>query len=209
MWSPPLCTSVSTYILASIFLLVTLIFFWKMRSNWVGLGPVLNMCWLIFPKEFEMSGLHWNELGAIQQADHKILCTSTNSNFSTNQKLPFYLDHIGQSQPRCATAKTTYPYNSYVFPLAWEWHTMHVQNLAVDKSLVISYWPRDPKKKSWTKMIYEPDVAQNPDTGGVCKTAKEGSQQPPLVTCEDSCAEKLSTKMHRNANSQQFCNNAP
>ena len=58
-------------------------------------------------------------------------------------------------------------------------------------------------------MIYEPDVAQNPDTGGVCKSAKEGSQQPPLVTCEDSCAEKLSTKMHRNANSQQFCNNAP
>ena len=126
-----------------------------------------------------------------------------------HQKLPFYLDHIGQSQPRCATAKTTYPYNSYVFPLAWEWHTMHVQNLAVDKSLVISYWPRDPKKKSWTKMIYEPDVAQNPDTGGGVQSAKEGSQQPPLVTCGDSCAQKLSTKMHRNANSEQFGKNAP
>ena len=67
---------------------------------WVGSGPVLNMCWLIFPKEFEMSGLHWNELGAIHQADHKILCTSTNSNFSTNQQPPFYLDHIDQSQPQ-------------------------------------------------------------------------------------------------------------
>ena len=65
-----------------------------------------------------MSGLHWNELGAIHQADHKILCTSTNSNFSTNQQPPFYLDHIDQSQPRCATAKTTYPYISYVLPFS-------------------------------------------------------------------------------------------
>ena len=53
-------------------------------------------------------------------------------------------------------------------------------------------------------MIYEPDVAQNPDTGGGVQSAKEGSQQPPLVTCGDSCAQKLSTKMHRNTNSEQF-----
>ena len=53
-------------------------------------------------------------------------------------------------------------------------------------------------------MIYEPDVAQNPDTGGGVQSAKEGSQQPPLVTCGDSCAQKLSTKMHRNTNSGQF-----
>ena len=98
-------------------------------GNWVGLGPVLNMCWLIFPKEFEMSGLHWNELGAIHQADHKILCTSTNSNFSTNQKPPFYLDHIDQSQTRCATAKTSY---KSLFPFT--------QILAVDKYLVFEPW---------------------------------------------------------------------
>ena len=41
-------------------------------------------------------------------------------------------------------------------------------------------------------MIYQPDVAQNPDTGGGVQSAKEGSQQPPLVTCGDSCAEKSS-----------------
>ena len=43
-------------------------------------------------------------------------------------------------------------------------------------------------------MIYQPDVAQNPDTGGGVQSAKEGSQQPPLVTCGDSCAENHQRK---------------
>ena len=184
-------------------------FFWKMRNlgNWVGLGPVLNMCWLIFPKEFEMSGLHWNELGAIQQADHKILCTSTNSNFSTNQKPPFYLDHISQSQSRCATAKTSY---KSLFPFT--------QILAVDKYLVFEPWisSKKTRRKVEQKWFMSPTLHKTRTQVVACKVQKREASSRHLwlvgTVVHKNCQRKCTVmqilnslaKIHRNTNSGQF-----